>query len=188
MRRFLFVAAVAVCALLGTSVAAVAGSDASGNAHHMMWVERSDVVHTFVFQDDGRPGQDPAVVHGRSPVRFGFEFGGDSLEYLSETIVDNPLHDIQMSVDGGPWASVKSGYQEPFVATPGEGPRWSWDHDGDGLGDGNGNGIGDWDGPILFWRYGLKHLVKGTHTIEFRITDDGGSTFWVHDTITVDVG
>jgi len=185
MKKSLLIAMLTTLCLIGGAAAAVASSEASENAHHMQWVTRSDVVHVFVFGDEGRPDQPPAIVSGGSPLRFGFEWG-DSLEAL-QSYIDDPDHDILMSVDGGPWESVKSGYQSPFVPTPGEGPRWSWDHDGDGLGDGNGNGIGDWDFPVLFWRFAVNHLEKGTHTIDFGITFDGGATFDI-DTITAVVG
>ncbi len=187
MRKSLLVAFVAVCSLIGGSAVAIAGSNASENAHHMQWDSRSDVVHVLIYDDAGRPGQPPATIPGRSPLRLGFEWGLDPVDVL-EAYVGNPDHDIQLAIDGGSWFSAKSGYQPAFVAVPGEGPRWSWDHDGDGLGDGNGNGIGDWDFPVLFWRYTVSHLDKGLHTVDLRITDDGGATFWITETITAIVG
>ncbi len=83
---------------------------------------------------------------------------------------------------------MTDGYQDPFLAVPGVGPRWSWDHDGDGLGDRNGNGVGDFDGPILFWRWQVNHLAEGTHTFEFSYTLDGGTTVVFVDFVTVEVG
>jgi hypothetical protein len=171
--------------LVGSAVAATADSGAADNAQHMQWVEKSSVVHILIFTDDGRPGQPPAVVPGSSPIRFGFEWGGESLEQLQTDILDNELHDITLSIDGGPAISVKSGYQAPFVAVPGSGPRWSWDHDHDGLGDGNGNSIGDWDGPVVFWRYAVSHMSIGTHTFDFAVTEDGWVTV-IEDTITAE--
>lgn len=186
MRKSFLLALVALCSLIGGTAAAIADSDASENALHMQWADRSEVVHVFVFADEGRPGQPPALIPGKAPIRFGFEWSGNSVAELQD-FVDDPGNDVLMSTDGGPWISIKSGYQTPFVAVAGEGPRWSWDHDGDGLGDGNGNGIGDWDGPTLFWRYTVAHLDKGTHTFDLQVTQDGG-TVTLEDRITAIVG
>ena len=116
-------------------------------------------------------------------VLFGFEWADDTVEAL-QALVDNPAHDITVSIDGGASFSVKGGYQDAFVAEAGTGPRWSWDHDGDGLEDGNGNGVGDWDGPILFFRYLYSGLSVGTHTFEFTIVD---LEFGISEVITVEV-
>ena len=110
---------------LSDVVAGQYNEDAAANAQHMQWLEKSNVVHIIVFTDEGRPGQPPAIVHGSSPIHFGFEWGGASLEELQANILDSELHDITLSIDGGPAVSVKSGYQAPFVAVPGSGPRWS---------------------------------------------------------------
>jgi hypothetical protein len=187
LRRGILIALVALL-LLGGTVTATASSDASGNAQHIQWVDKSNVVHIFIFGDEGRPGEGTAVVKGNSPIRFGFEWSEASVALLQEAILDNPLHDIEMSIDGGAFVSVKSGYQSPFVAVPGSGPRWSWDHDGDGLGDGNGNGIGDWDSPVLFWRHVVPEMPYGLHTFDFRITEDGGANYLLSDTITAEFG
>ncbi|MFX0064860.1 MAG: hypothetical protein ACFFC7_22015, partial [Candidatus Hermodarchaeota archaeon] len=154
------------------------------NGQFLKFQEKSDVIHILVFDDDGRPGQPPAKVAVGQPALLGFEWTGSSLDQLQDAFIDNPLHDITLSVDGGPAFSVKDWYQDPFIAIPGVGPRWSWDHDNDGLGDGDSDGIGDWDGPILFFRYQSAGLTFGTHTFVFSITDDGGIT-WFSDTITV---
>jgi hypothetical protein len=167
-----------------TVPAAVAGSDNSANAVFIEWVERSDVIHIFGFDDEGRAGHGPALVSGMSPVYFGYEWVDPTVEAL-QAILDNPDHDIRVSIDGGVEMSLKHLYQTPFVAVPGEGPEWSWDHAGDGLG--NNNGIAnDWSGPVMFWRYSVKHLDKGTHTFVFKLVYPGPD--YDTDTITVEVG
>lgn len=166
-----------------TSDSAEAESDQGVNAIFIQWAERSDVIHLFEFGDEGQDGHGPAVVPGGSPVYFGYEWGAESIEDF-EAILAN--HDILVSIDGASDISLKHLYQTPFVAVPGEGPRWSWDHDHDGLG--NNNGIAeDWDGPVMFWRYGVKHLEKGTHTFLFTI-DYTDATPNLTDLITVEVG
>lgn len=182
-----FVALMALAVLLlmtFTSNTADAGSDQNDNAVFIQWVERSDVIHIFAFEDEGRAGYGPAVVSGKSPVYFGFEWGNQSMEAL-QAILDDPGHDILVSIDGADDISLKHLYQAPFVAVPGEGPRWSWDHDHDGLGNNNGIAL-DWSGPAMFWRYTVKHLEKGTHTFLFTLVQPGPD--YLTDTITVEVG
>ena len=101
-----------------------------------------------------------------------------------QTFIDG-AHDIRLSVNGGPDYSVKSGYQIPFVAVPGAGPDWTWDHDGDGPGDGNGNGIGDWNGPVLFFRHQESGLSAGSYAFEFTVIYEDGTSYF--DTILVEV-
>ncbi|MFX0064861.1 MAG: hypothetical protein ACFFC7_22020, partial [Candidatus Hermodarchaeota archaeon] len=156
----------------------------SMNVQFIKWQEEPHIIHILVFDDDGRPGQPAALVDVGQDVLLGFEFSGSSLEELQDAFIDNPLHDITLSVDGGPAFSVKDWYQDPFIAIPGAGPPWLWDHDNDGLGDGDSDGIDDWDGPTLFFRYRSAGLTAGTHTFVFSITDDGGGS-WFSDTITV---
>lgn len=184
MRKGLVTSGFVALLMVASTMAAVAGSHASDNALMMKWEKRTDVVHILVFDDDGRPGQPVAKVPGKSPILFGFEFGGNSVEDLEAILATAEAY---LSIDGGPFESVKAGFQPPFVAVPGSGPRWSWDHDFDGLGDGNGNGIDDFDGPVFFWRYAIKHLSKGTHTFEFEFSFDGGTTFET-DVITAKFG
>ena len=80
-----------------------------------------------------------------------------------QALVDNPAHDITVSIDGGASFSVKGGYQDAFVAEA---------------------GTGDWDGPILFFRYLYSGLSVGTHTFEFTIVD---LEFGISEVITVEV-
>ena len=157
------------------------------NARFTHFQEQPQVIHLFVFNDDGRPGQPPAVVQSGQPVLFGFEWDEPSLAELQANYLDNPNHDILLSVDGSPSVSVKSLYQTPFIAIATVGPAWSWDHDGDGPGDGDGDGIADWDGPVMFFRYQHLALDPGTHAFDFNITNDGGATYDFSDTITVQV-
>jgi len=190
MRRLFLIVVLASAMVASVAGASLATSSAGLNAQFMNWVDQSSVIHIAVFDDEGRPDQDAAAVPGRSPVVFGFEWGGSdfSVQNLVDFYIDNPDHDLFVSIDGGTAFSVKDGYQEPFLAVPGTGPRWSWDHDGDGLGDGNGNGIDDFDFPVLFWRWQVKHLDKGTHTFAFTYTDDGGVNTFDLDFVTVEVG
>jgi len=170
-----------ICAAAVLVVAAApSASRSSLNARFVDWPERTNVIHIIVLDDEGRPSQPAATAKEGQWVLFGFEWAGETVEALQNDIVDNPDHDITLAVDGGTSFSVKDGYQDPFEAEPGSGPRWAWDHDGDGLGDGNGNGVGDWDGPILFFRYQHTGLSVGTHTFEFEINGD-------FDVITVEV-
>jgi len=152
-----------------------ASSAASLNARFVQWDRKAEVIHIFVFNDAGRPGQPPAIVEEGQKVLMGFEWGGATLEELEDTYYNNPNHDLTVSVDGGPEMSVISGYQAPYMAATRSGPAWSWDHDGDGPGDRNGNGIGDWSGPTMFFRYEFSGLSVGWHTFEFTVYDNGSS-------------
>jgi len=167
-----------------TASAAPTAGVAGLNARFIDWPEKSNVIHIVTYGDEGRPGQPIAIVKEGQWVLFGFEWAGETVEELQASIIDNPNHDITLSIDGGPTFSVKTGYQDAFNAVPGSGQRWSWDHDGDGFGDGNGNGVGDWEGPFLFFRYQYSGLSVGMHTFEFNIIDPGGDNY---DFITVEV-
>ena len=153
------------------------------NARFVKWDKHPHVIHIFVYWDEGRSGFEPAEVDVGQPVLFGFEWGMATLDELWDYI-ENPDHLIEVRVDGGSWLDIKSGYQEPFIAATRSGPAWSWDHDGDGPGDRNGNGIGDWSGPVVFFRWQSAGLSAGDHTFDFRFSDDGG-TDWFGETITV---
>ena len=159
-------------------------ADTSLNARFVHWQKMPHVVHIYVFSDDGRPGQPSAQVSKGQPVIFGFEYGGESVEELYEDIIDNEEYVITLAVDGGDPFSVKDGFQEPFIASTRGGPHWSWDHDGDGPGDKDEDGIGDWDGPIVFFRYMVQGLEPGVHTFTFTVTGPFPS---ISDTITVNV-
>lgn len=157
------------------------------NNRFLSWQEDEKVVHLFAYDDVGTPGQ-PMVVMGRGrPILMGFELSEATVADLQANYLDNPNHDIVLSIDGSnPGNSVKDWYQTPFIAASGVGPAWSWDHDGDGPGDGDGDGIGDWDGAVMFFR--IQHpgnSQPGLHTYEFSITNDGGATFDVIETVTV---
>jgi len=166
-----------------TASAAPAVGAASLNARFVDWPAKSNVIHIMTFGDEGRPSQPVAIVKEGQWVLFGFEWAEETVEATQE-FVDKPEHDITLSVDGGVPFSVKDAYQRAFEAEPRSGPRWSWDHDGDGLGDGNGNGVGDWDGPILFFRYQYSGLSVGRHTFEFTVIDPESGSL---DLITVEV-
>ena len=159
---------------------ALPDSPNSMNARMTHWQEQAAIIHIIVFDDAGRVG--PAVVEVGQPVLFGFEWGDVTVEALQAAFIDNPNHDITVSVDGGePW-SVKGNYQTPFYAATQSGPAWTWDHDADGPGDGDGDGIGDWTTATLFFRYQHPGLAEGTHTFVFTTTDPDSV-----DTITVEV-
>lgn len=158
----------------------------SMNARFVKWQEKPHVVHIFIHDDEGRSHVGPAMVAKKQPVLFGYEWSEDSIEGLQD-FLDDSNHQVELSIDGGTWFSVKDWYQDPFVSTTQSGPAWSWDHDGDGPGDGDGDGFGDWDGPTLFFRYQSAGLPTGTHTFEFRLSLDGG-TNWLNDLITVVAG
>lgn len=172
----------AATALLVSAPARAQTTDAGEialNERFIDWVDRDDTVH--LFADALVPGGDATdiFVPAGSTVVFGFEFSGPSVEDL-EDFLESGGADIDVSINSGPDQSANSGYQEPFTApAASSGPAWQWDHDGDGTGDGNGNGLGDWIGPILFFRYESMVLPEGTTTFEF---DLGGLT----DTITVE--
>lgn len=155
------------------------------NAQFPRFQEASNVIHIFVFNDAGRPGQPPAVVDEGQTVILGFEWAADSIADLYANYIDNPDHNLTLSVDGGAAFSVKYLYQEPFIAATRSGPRWKWDHDGDGPGDGDGDGIGDWAGPVSFFRYAATGLSVGTHTFLFTAYDGGSVSD--SDLITVEV-
>ena len=123
-----------------------------------------------MYNDEGRSGHPPAYVDVGQPVLFGFEWGMSTVEEL-QVYVDNPDHDMRLSVNGGTPFSVKDGYQPAFMPTPGSGPRRMWDHDGDGIGDGDGDGIDDWNTATLFFRYQSYGLPAGTHTLMITAPD-----------------
>jgi hypothetical protein len=142
------------------------------NAKMMHWQEEAAVIHIMIFNDAGRNGV-PAIIEAGKPVLFGFEWGGITWtpESLREYYIDNPDTDITVSVDGGTAVSVKGYYQAPFISATKSGPAWSWDHDGDGPGDGDGDGWGDWNVPVLFFRYPHPGLASGLHTFHFKVTE-----------------
>ncbi|MFX0097802.1 MAG: hypothetical protein ACFE7E_08600 [Candidatus Hodarchaeota archaeon] len=185
-RKLIFAtAAILLSVLMFPQIAVAPPSANSLNTKFIKWQERENVIHILVFDDAGRPGQPPAHVLIGQSIIFGFEWAVGTVEEL-QAYVDNPDHLFELSVDGGAFVSVKGGYQDAFTAATGSGPRWSWDHDGDGPGDGDGDGIGDWNGPVLFWRYYWPGLPAGIHTFEFRYSDDGGP--WYGEIITVVAG
>jgi hypothetical protein len=157
----------------------------SMNAKMTHWQEEAAVIHIMVFSDAGRLGV-PAIIEAGKPILFGFEWGGIDWtpESLREYYINNPDTDITVSVDGGPAVSVKSYYQAPFISATKSGPAWSWDHDGDGPGDGDGDGWGDWNVPVLFFRYQHPGLASGTHTLVFRVIDPASP---LSDEITVEI-
>jgi hypothetical protein len=150
--------------------------------------ELTNVIHILVTNDDGRLGQ-PAIVKKGRPVLFLFEWGADPGETVADLqafYIDGEEHNLTLSIDGQPAFSVKEYYQDAFFAETGSGPFWKWDHDGDGPGDGDGDGTGDWNGPVIFFRYEVKRLSKGDHTFTFSYTEDSGAT-WSTDEILVQV-
>lgn len=175
--------------LVATPALAAPGGPGRAFAHNAQFThfqEEQDVIHILVFSDDGRPGQPPAVVQAGEPILMGFEWSGDSIQQLEDVFLDNPTHDITVSVDGGPPVSLKHLYQTPFNAATRSGPAFTWDHDGDGPGDGDGDGIDDWSGPVMFFRYEHPGFTAGTHTFEFVTTSATGTV--VTELITVVVG
>jgi len=125
-------------------VAALPDSFVSMNARFIRWQRQPHVIHIAVYKDEGTPRSGvPAEVAVGKPILFGFEWGDSTVEQLQAAYIDNPDHDIRVSVDGGPTVYIKDRYQSPFFAVSGAGPRWIWDHDGDGRGDRDGDGIFD---------------------------------------------
>lgn len=155
------------------------------NNRFISWQERDDVVHIFEFDDVGTPGQPVAVVGRGRPILVGFELADVSVAALQANFLDNPDHDIILTINGGPQNSLKDWYQPPFEAATGSGPAWSWDHDNDGPGDGDSDGIGDWNGPVMFFR--IMHQgnhTPGLYAYTYSLTNDGGQTFYAIDTAT----
>lgn len=171
VKSFFGVLTILALALTTVTAGAAPAANVSGlNARFIDWPIKSNVIHIIGMSDEGRPSQPAAIVKEGQWVLFGVEWTNDTVESL-QAFIDKPEHDITLSIDGGIPFSVKEGYQRAFYAQTLSGPRWSWDHDGDGPGDGNGNGVGDWGGPILFFRYQYNGLSVGTHTFEFTIID-----------------
>ncbi len=185
MKKQVFLTVLLMAASLLLSASSLPPARRAMNAVFIHWQRLQPVIHIFAFSDQGRPGQPPAQVRAGRPLLFGFEWGDPegTVEDL-QAFIDNPKHDITVSVDGGPAFSVKPFYQDAFFAQPGSGPRWSWDHDADGLGDGDGDGIGDWYGPVVFFRFPYPGLRPGTHTFQFTVYDP---EFTGSETITVEV-
>ena len=185
------IALLALTAMLSAMIpraAALPDSFVSMNARFIRWQQQPHVIHIGVYNDEGTPRSGvPAEVAVGQPILFGFEWGDSSVEQLQAAYIDNPDHDIRVSVDGGPPVYIKDRYQSPFDAVSGAGPRWTWDHDGDGRGDRDGDGIGDWIGPTLFFRYQSPGLPAGEHTFTFEVVDDGVNWYPL-DTITVIAG
>jgi hypothetical protein len=175
---------IVLAALAVSPALALPDKPKSMNARFVKWQAVDHVVHIFVFDEAGCPGQPPAVIGQQQPILFGFEYGGESVAQLQADLIDNPDHDLTLSIDGGDPFSVKGWYQSPFVAETQSGPAWSWDHDGDGPGDGDEDGIGDWSGPVLFFRYQSPGLGKGMHTFQFCVHFDDGNGD-ICETITV---
>ncbi|MFW9870258.1 MAG: LamG-like jellyroll fold domain-containing protein [Candidatus Thorarchaeota archaeon] len=142
------------------------------NNDMLRFERKDDVIHIFAFDDVGTEGQPPAVVRFGQPLIIGFEWTTTpdaSVKEFSDLIIGNPEHKICMTYDGSAAMSLKSWYQECFYAETFNGPRWMWDHDGDGPGDRDRDGIGDWLGPVIFFRYEVFKLPRGTHTFEFAV-------------------
>jgi hypothetical protein len=162
---------------------ASAGPGANGlNAQFIFWQERQNVIHIFVFNDDGRAGAGPATVDAGDPIILGYEVSDVSIEAIQDHLT-GPDFDLTLSVDGGPEVSVRDLFQSPFDSSTSR-PRWSWDHDGDGRGDGDGDSIGDWSGPVAFFRYWHPGFASGVHTFTFTTYDFGAPTV---DVITVNI-
>jgi len=123
------------------------------------------------------------MVDAGQPVLFGFEWG--CYETVEQCQRDVDATTITVSVDGGVPMDVSDLQQPAFYAATQSGAAWSWDHDGDGPGDGDGDSIGDWNGPVSFFRYQHPGMASGTHTFYFFNTNPDGTTG--DDTITVKV-
>ncbi|MFW9835028.1 MAG: LamG-like jellyroll fold domain-containing protein [Candidatus Thorarchaeota archaeon] len=158
------------------------------NTQMLRFQQQDNVIHLFNFDDVGTEGQPPAIIRRNQPIVIGFEWiipGGTPAEVdqLRDEFIDNPNHKFWVTIDGSDSISIKSWYQEPFYTETRNGPRWKWDHDGDGPGDRDGDGIGDWIGPVLFFRYQPYRLAPGTHTLTF--TCYVGPGLILTDTVTV---
>jgi hypothetical protein len=174
-KGFLYITLFSILLLSPIAWASSKPADASLNARFVNWQEMPHVVHLFVYPDAGRPGHGLAEASSGQPIIFGFEYGGESVEWIYENIIHNEEYDITVSVEGGDPFSVKDGFGEPFVAETRIGPRWSWDHDGDGPGDEDADGIDDWAGPVVFFRYMEQGYDPGVHTFTFTVIDEFGS-------------
>jgi hypothetical protein len=140
------------------------------NAQFMHYQEQENIIH-IGQGDSGNPEVGPAVVETGQWIIIGHEwvFGELSLAEAEQQIMQNPAADLLLSVDGGPWQSVKDYFQAPFIPEFGTRPFWNWDHDGDSYGDGDQDGVGDWPGvPLVFIRIPFKFNQAGEHTFEFR--------------------
>jgi len=162
------------------------GAMVSVNARFVNWPIVEKVIHVIGTLDNPSipfEGGKVAIVGRGSPILFGFEYA-DPMDVLIE-IKEDPHHHVRLRIDGAIVAdNLESFLQDPFVAEPGVGPDWTWDHDGDGLGDGNGNGIGDWTGPVMFWRFEIKpKLDFGDHTWQLEVTTDDWTTWWISNGI-----
>ncbi len=168
--------------------AALPDNPISLNARMMHWQENPAVIHIMVFQDDGRWGV-PAEVDAGQPLLFGFEWGADEGQTVEDlqAILDDPNTSFTVSVDGQAPIDIAGFYQPAFYTETQSGPAWTWDHDGDGPGDGDGDGIGDWNGPIVFFRYPHPGLDTGEHTFEFEAYWLSTDILFV-DTIIVNAG
>ena len=172
--------------LVAVPVGAVKYNPISMNAQFMKWQEKENILHIFVHNDSGRSHVGPAYVDAGQSMIFGFEWGGNASVEEAQAYVDAPGHDLTVSISGDitvPEFSVKEYYQEAFYSETESGPAWSWDHDGDGPFDGDGDGFGDWNGPIVFFRYPHAGLPTGTYYFMFTLYDD--YTYIFTDTITV---
>lgn len=181
----MFLAVIIAIAAITAPASAFANTWKPFNNSFIPWQERDDVVHIFEFDDVGTTGQPVAVVSRGRPFLVGFELSEATVAELQANYIDNPDHNIYWSLNGGPQIAVKDWYQPPFEAATGSGPAWSWDHDNDGSGDGDGDGIGDWNGPVMFFR--IMHQgnsTPGTYTYTYSLTNDGGATFYAIDTVT----
>jgi hypothetical protein len=148
----------------------------SMNARMMHFQEVSAVIHIMVFDDDGRNGV-PALVDARQPLLFGFEWGGYADIADLQAALQDPENYFTVSVDGGSAVDIMEFYQPPFEAETQSGPAWTWDHDGDGPGDGDGDGVGDWIGPVVFFRFPYPGVDSGMHTFEFALRFDDIDSF-----------
>ncbi len=154
------------------------GAERSRDAQFVRWYYLDWVIHV---SGGAFEGAGTANVSAGHPILIGFEWAADPGQNVSDLDAlyrGNPDHGIRAVLNGTPLqGDWKQYYQPAFFARTQCGPDWSWDHDGDGPGDGNGNGVGDFAGPVLFWRAPLGPLGSGTYVLSVEVTMDGGATW-----------
>jgi hypothetical protein len=146
------------------------------NAQFIRYQEQDNIIH-IGKGDIGNQEIGSAEVKTGQWIIIGHEwvYGGFTLKDVYNKIIYNPEAELFLSVDGGPWESVKKYFQDPFIPEVGTRPWWNWDHDGDGFGDGDGDGVGDWPGvPVVFVRIPFRYEQAGEHKYEFRYSETMG--------------
>lgn len=163
--------------IIASTVVAFPTNPTALNARFFQWQEKEEIIHIGT-DSSGNSADNPAIVDVGQPIIFGHEWvSSDSTLEEQEAIYNDPEFDLFLSVDNGPFYSIREFIQPPFVMSDDcSEPRMYWDHDFDGRGDGDGDGDGDfcdiWPNAIFkFVRVPYSFADPGLHTLDIQYSE-----------------